>query len=370
MSKEKMPSLAVSDDEQDSEQSGEVKAAVKASGKLKYLFIVVLAIVISLGNVLMKWSFWVIVHHNTTQSCSLSQELLNLPFHMYLLLNNGKTFKNMSIRLSRRLMLTFGVAFHFTIFTVCSPSDVYTIMNNMTYIFLQYETPAELQLLWNFKIVATTFLLSCWLRRTFRVQQWTAVMVLTTGVIFAEMSHYNSNVSSDDSYPKVKGKHPVLNNVMFGPMLTVLGASVMSFANVFCESLYKENEETETLWMKNVRLYTFGALFNLAGFLANDHWVKSHHENPLYGFNIFTYIIVLSGSCSGLIIGFLLKYIDNIAVIHADAIGTIAATILSVIFFKLVVDWWFAVGIIFIISAIYLYHWNGDVFQVCRTEPL
>ena len=52
-----MPSLAVSDDEQDSEQSGEVKAAVKASGKLKYLFIVVLAIVISLGNVLMKWSF-------------------------------------------------------------------------------------------------------------------------------------------------------------------------------------------------------------------------------------------------------------------------------------------------------------------------
>ena len=55
--------------------------------------------------------------------------------------------------------------------------------------------------MWNFKIVATTFLLSCWLRRKFATTQWAAVLVLTMGVVFAEVSHYSANAPA--ATPKV-----------------------------------------------------------------------------------------------------------------------------------------------------------------------
>jgi UDP-galactose transporter len=358
-----------SDDEMDDTLEGvALKRKVvtpRKKGKVTFLYVVLLSLAMSLGNVLMRWSFlgYKSPRYDTKAVVCL-QELIKLSIS-YLCVARQR--KDVPEHANKTILQAYahvwcGIPFRH-ILRYGIPAMFYAIMNNLTYIFLQYETPAELQVLWNFKIVATTFLLSCWLRRKFATTQWAAVLVLTMGVVFAEVSHYSANAPA--ATPKVKGEHPFVNSVMFGPALTLVGATVMSFANVYCESLYKEDEETETLWIKNVRLYTFGAAFNIAGFVANERLQTSHHGNPFYGFNVFTCIVVFSGSCTGLIIGFLLKFVDNIAVIHADALATIFATILSVAFFKLVVDWWFAVGIVCIIAAIYLYHWEGDLLQAC-----
>ena len=63
------------------------------------------------------------------------------------------------------------------------------------------------------------------------------------GVICAEVSHLQNNtpaITTSSPTTKKKGAaHIFMNNVMFGPLFTLVGASIMSFSNVYCESLYK-----------------------------------------------------------------------------------------------------------------------------------
>ena len=81
-------------------------------------------------------------------------------------------------------------------------------------------------------------------------------------------------------------------------------------------------------------------------------------ESLFHGFNIWVYITILTGCTSGLLIGIIMKIVDNIAIIHADGIGTVLTTILSIIYFHLVLDFFFVTGGIIIIGSIYLFHSN------------
>ena len=72
-------------------------------------------------------------------------------------------------------------------------------------------------------------------------------------------------------------------HVMLGPILTIFGAAFTAFTNVYCEQLYKQSDAPvrseefkyeDTFWMKNVRLYTFGFIMNMASFFVYE--LKQH----------------------------------------------------------------------------------------------
>ena len=85
--------------------------------------------------------------------------------------------------------------------------------------------------------------------------------------------------------------------------------------------------------------------------------LKQHKaENIFHGFNIWVVIIILQACGSGLLVGITMTVIDNIAVVHADGIGTILTTILSVLYFHFELDLIFICGGAMILGSIYLFH--------------
>eukprot|EP00943_MAST-04B_sp_MAST-4B-sp1_P008931 g8931.t1 len=145
-----------------------------------------------------------------------------------------------------------------------------------------------------------------------------------------------------------------------------MGATLTAFTNVYCEFIYKRTDppvydETkkynDTFWMKNVRLYTFGVIVNLISFFIYE-LKQNKAENLFHGFNFWVVISIILGASSGLLVGIVMNVVDNIAIIHADGMGTLLTTVLSVIYFHLVLDVFFVAGGLIIISSIYLFHAN------------
>eukprot|EP00948_MAST-09A_sp_MAST-9A-sp1_P003968 g3968.t1 len=268
------------------------------------------------------------------------------------------------------------------------PAFLYAVTDNLKFFFLELEAPAEYVLLWNFKIVATTFLLSCWLKRRYARQQWLGVGLLILGVMLAEFSHISSGISpnevvpnnatsNNDSVPsssQVPSKSSSWTALFFGPFLTLVGATVAAFANVYCESLYKQDLTEEDMWVKNIRLYSFGILTNIIGLVVqstNKTMTTSTKQVDLFfGFNIFVVLIIVNSSFGGLLIGYILKAIDNIAVIHADAIATVLSTILSFLLFGQEISGWFIIGASFVIFSIYLYKIPISKLQTCLADDM
>lgn len=85
---------------------------------------------------------------------------------------------------------------------------------------------------------------------------------------------------------------------------------------------------------------------------------QSIEKGFFYGWNIWTVFVVISGSLDGLLIGFLMMFADNVAVIHADVLGTIINVILSAALFGLVITPMFVLAAFFILLSIYLFHMN------------
>jgi len=258
----------------------------------------------------------------------------------------------------------------------CIPAIFYALTNNLTFVLLELEAPAELVLLWNFKVVATTFLLSFWLKRKYTSMQYLAIFTLVLGIMLTQISHFKneSNTSknpSSSTTPTVSESQTKFGiekvfGVMLGPSLTIIGATVTAFTNVYCEHIYKQKDTPvydqhrkydDSFWMKNVKLYTFGAIVNLGSFFMYE-LKQNKPESLFHGFNIWVYITILTGCTSGLLISIIMKIVDNIAIIHADGIGTVLTTILSIIYFHLVLDFFFVTGGIIIIGSIYLFHSN------------
>ena len=270
------------------------------------------------------------------------------------------------------------------------PAFCYALSNNLGFVLLELEAPAEYILLWNFKIVATTFLLALWLKRKFSMTQYTAIAGLIIGLGLTQVSHFqnNKNGSSHTMSNSSTTAHivsPSTNRlgggtfftVMLGPILTILGAAFTAFTNVYCEQLYKQNEAPvrhgedkyeDTFWIKNVRLYTFGFIMNMASFFIYE--LKQHKaENIFHGFNIWVGIIILQGCGSGLLVGITMKILDNIAVVHADGLGTILTTFLSVLYFHFELDFVFVCGGSMILGSIYLFHVKANSLP-CFTRSL
>ena len=279
----------------------------------------------------------------------------------------SKIIKDIWVASPLKYVLKFGI-----------PAFFYALSNNLSFLLLELEAPAEYVLLWNFKIVATTLLLALWLKRKFSFSQYIAIAGLVIGLGLTQISHFQNSNNNNGSHPSSNSSttahvvSPSRNrlgfenffHVMLGPILTIFGAAFTAFTNVYCEQLYKQSDAPvrseefkyeDTFWMKNVRLYTFGFIMNMASFFVYE--LKQHKaENIFHGFNIWVVIIILQGCGSGLLVGITMTVLDNIAVVHADGIATIITTILSVIYFHFKLDLVFICGGAMIIGSIYLFH--------------
>eukprot|EP00929_Paragymnodinium_shiwhaense_P061581 TRINITY_DN30765_c0_g1_i1.p1 TRINITY_DN30765_c0_g1~~TRINITY_DN30765_c0_g1_i1.p1 ORF type:complete len:513 (-),score=132.20 TRINITY_DN30765_c0_g1_i1:210-1748(-) len=276
------------------------------------------------------------------------------------------------------------------------PGLLYCVDTNFQYIILGFLEPAELAIIWNFKVVATALLLRVVLGVRYSWGQWMALLVLVLGCAMtqagdirfvhglprsdsvAAVSHqrvsHDSAVNDDDDAAGIANATvnvtvttttgplptaPPLPSKMVGAGLAIIGSSIAASSNVFCEWLVKMRPE-ESIHFQNMQLYVFGVGMNAAALLLktfSDPASPVHREGGFFaGYTGWVWAVVLLGATSGMMISFTLKFVDNIAVVFAHALAVLIASGLSSGLLGIDLSPAFVCGGLLVAAALTLFH--------------
>jgi drug/metabolite transporter (DMT)-like permease len=263
------------------------------------------------------------------------------------------------------------------------PGLLYCFDNNFQYVILGFLQPAELAILWNFKIFATTLLLHAFLNRRYSRRQWLSMAMLVFGCaatqasdLFAARSeptalHIAANgavpigghflrdtvdhVVEDETVPLPSMVPPKL----IGVGLAFFGSSIAASGNVFCEYLVKDRLE-DSIHLQNMQLYFFGVLLNFATLIVK---AITDTESPIHGpggffagYNSWVWLVILVGSISGIAVSVTLKYVDNIAVIFAHALSMVVVAVASAELFGVSLSVSFVSGGAMVLAALCMFY--------------
>eukprot|EP00898_Chlorokybus_atmophyticus_P003500 jgi/Chlat1/4150/Chrsp27S00313 len=236
------------------------------------------------------------------------------------------------------------------------PSLIYLVHNNVQFMTLQYVDPSTYQILGNLKIVTTGILFRLILKRRLSRVQWMALLLLTIGATTSQISSSPGRA---------------LAAPWEGYVLGLASAWLSALAGVYTEYLMKRNDDT--LYWQNMQLYGFGVVFNAlrlcyddiqAGF-SNGFWLTSMFN----GYDVYTWLVVLNLSFTGLVVSWVMKYADNIVKVFATSMAMLLTMLLSVAFFGVEPTLQLSLGIIIGIMSLQLY-FTPPKDLVSTEEPL
>ena len=258
------------------------------------------------------------------------------------------------------------------------PALLYSVANQAMFHVLVFITPAEFVLLWNTKIIFTAALHCIILKRTLSVPRTLALFGLLVGIVMTEYT-IQSNRTEAEITSNLGGTNNNTGTItdddsstadmymyqFIAATATVFFALVVSLANVYTEHIYKKN--TASVWEQNMMLYGFGILCNIGGILIQQSTTRrgvdgsdGSFDDVWIGLNWWCFAMIFVGACSGLITGLILKYIDVLFVIIADAAAVVLNIVLSALLFGLHITIVVVVGVVIIVAAIVVYQLNGE----------
>mmetsp|Transcript_11216 Transcript_11216/g.52057 ORF Transcript_11216/g.52057 Transcript_11216/m.52057 type:complete len:327 (+) Transcript_11216:223-1203(+) len=190
------------------------------------------------------------------------------------------------------------VAFHPHRFAAFSlPAFGYFISNNCMFYIIRQLGPTTFQITNNLKVVATAVLMRVFLGRKLTWLRWKALTLLILGSAVTQLNSENPEESrgSKSAY-----------------LLVVTNSIASGAAGVISEKLLKGqgNNILDSIHWQNMQLYFFGLLFGM----ASSHTSNGSSALDIFdGFNKWAYATVVLLSLSGLLVSFILKYLDNFA---------------------------------------------------------
>ena len=105
-----------------------------------------------------------------------------------------------------------------------------------------------------------------------------------------------------------------------------------AFGGIYSEKLLKDKFQQSIHW-QNIQLYTWGIMFNFVGTAWKDS-TSMMKGGFFYGYNFYTWLVVLNNAVNGLAISAILKYADNIARVYAHAAAMLTTMVLSIFLFS------------------------------------
>ena len=176
------------------------------------------------------------------------------------------------------------------------PALCYFISNNCMLIIIRELGPATFQITSNLKSLATGILMYTVLGRKLTWLQWKALVLLVIGSIVSQIPSEDNEFSSHTT----------------GYMYVLINCFASGAGGVVSEKMLKNSTGVHpaSIHWQNMQLYFFGFCFGMLTFAKS-----SAGDVSLFfaGFNLFAYATVVSLSVSGLLVSFVLKYMDNFA---------------------------------------------------------
>jgi len=233
---------------------------------------------------------------------------------------------------------TVGAA-NFIKFSV--PGLLYAITNIGHFSVLYYINATEYQVLANMKIICTAVVFRLFLRRPQKVIQWCCMVFLTVGMVVA-----TPRIESDTSNTG--------NDARTGFIIMVVMSLCSAFAGVYSEFLLKFSDDN--VHFQNMQLYFWGMVICTAQFL---HSAPPDH-NFFAGYNTLTWIVILVQSLYGQVVGFTLKYADNMVKVYANALASITSATLSHVLFDQPLSLGMVNGSILVGMSVVMYYGNHE----------
>ncbi|KAE8887543.1 hypothetical protein PF005_g3452 [Phytophthora fragariae] len=246
------------------------------------------------------------------------------------------------------------------------PSFLYAIDNNLNYVILRYMDAATLSVLWNLKIVVTAVLFRFVLKHPLSELRKVAIVLLVVGVLTSQSNHLRQMEESMTDTSSSSSGHSGMEmseeaaaeksakDLIIGLLLVLVAVTISSCASVFTEWTFKRKSSCPFLW-QNIQMYVFGIIFNAAGvLLVEGETICS--KGFFHGYNSWTLAVVAVNSIGGIGMGFILKYLDNIACVYSHSMAMMLTMLFSMLFFSFSPSLEFGCGLTVLVISMYIYH--------------
>lgn len=225
---------------------------------------------------------------------------------------------------------------------VCVPSLLYIIQNNLLYVSASNLDAATYQVTYQLKILTTAFFAIAILRKTLRITQWGALVLLVIGVVLVQLAQ---SVKT----PLLSG---IEQNHWLGFSAALSACFLSGFAGIYFEKILKGSDIS--VWMRNVQLSVLSIPFGLGTCFLQDGDVI-YKQGFFFGYDLFIFYLVILQAGGGLIVAMVVKYADNILKGFATSLAIIISCIASIYLFNFQLSLQFTLGAFLVICSIFLY---------------
>lgn len=246
------------------------------------------------------------------------------------------------------------------------PALLYLIQNTLLYVALSNLTAPIFQVTYQAKLVTTAIVSVFLLRRSYSVQQWICLVVLSLGVaivVLGEQSSTSGGGSSNKRMLQSVDTKPA-QNLVVGLTAVTIACFSSALAGVYFEMVLKVPNSSDatkhppaSLWMRNIQLSIFSVIIAILQGLMKESKTDAAgiQQSYLHGFNMWVWILVILQSGGGLLVAAVIKYADNVLKGLATGVSVVVATVFSLALFGTPLSNQFSVGAVMILSAVYYF---------------
>ena len=257
------------------------------------------------------------------------------------------------------------------------PALLYLVQNTLLYVALSNLTAPIFQVTYQAKLVTTAIVSVFLLRRSYSVQQWVCLVLLSLGVAIVVLGEQSKSTSASSSSSGSSNSHSAsrqllediasvtapAQSLLVGLSAVTVACFSSALAGVYFEMVLKvpnANDATKhppaSLWMRNIQLSFFSIVIALAqGMMKGTSSSSPATKSYLHGFTAWVWILVLLQAGGGLLVAAVIKYADNVLKGLATGVSVVFATVLSMILFGTPLSNQFIFGATMILAAVYYF---------------
>ncbi|KRZ69286.1 UDP-N-acetylglucosamine transporter [Trichinella papuae] len=197
------------------------------------------------------------------------------------------------------------------------PALLYIVQNNLLFLALSNLDAATYQITYQSKILTTAILSVLMLGKRLDLLKWLSLFALMCGVAIIQIP---ANSTVDQQFTRD------WSSKVIGLSAVIIACFTSGFSGVYLELILKTTNTS--LWMRNFQLALFSVFSGFGAVVVND--LSAVVENGFFqGYNIFTWLVILLQAFGGLVIGMVVKYMDNIVKVFASSISIVLSGLLS-----------------------------------------
>ena len=204
------------------------------------------------------------------------------------------------------------------------PALCYFVSNNCMFYIIRHLGASTFQIMNNLKVLSTGVFMRVFLDRKLSWMQWKALIMLVIGCMVTRLGAETG-----------EGRHVVDQSFFAGYTLVLVSAVASGAGGAFSEQLLKGSEHQksngpeDSIHWKNIQLYLFGMIFGLVSLRMDAKSESLARQNLFDGFNAFAYATVATLAICGLLVSFILKYLDNVAKCFCAALSMLCVALLD-----------------------------------------